>query len=261
MPPRLLIFEDYEALSRVAVENLVFHARNAIAQRGQFTLVLSGGGTPQRLFEFLAQAEYTEQISWPQVYVFWGDERCVPPDQPGSNYKQAFDAFLSKVPIPAGNIYRIRGELPPEEAAEDYARQLRDFAATPDRSSQDLSGVAPRFDLVLLGMGNDGHTASLFPGPISEQEQTATVIPATAVYEDRPAQRISLTPRIINAARNVFFLATGAAKAETLHAVLNGPRDPVFLQTNRFPAQRIQPTDGQVTWFVDRDAARQFTLE
>lgn len=255
-PPRLLIFDDYESLSRVAVENLVFHARNAIAKRGWFSLVLSGGGTPQRLFEFLARVEYAEQISWPQVHVFWGDERCVPPDQPGSNYKQAFDTFLSKIPIPAENIHRVRGELSPAEAAEDYAEQLRAFTSTPDTSPADLSGVedAPRFDLILLGMGNDGHTASLFPGPISEQERTATVIPATAFYEDRPAHRVSLTPRIINAAYDIFFLVTGAAKAETLYAVLDGPRD-----LERFPAQRIQPTNGQITWFVDREAARQFT--
>ncbi|NUM44310.1 MAG: 6-phosphogluconolactonase [Anaerolineales bacterium] len=257
--PRLLIFEDYESLSRVAVEMLVFHARNALAQRETFTLVLSGGSTPQRLFEFLARAEYIEQISWPQTHVFWGDERCVPPDQPGSNYKQAYDAFLSKVPIPPANIHRIRGELPPETAAEDYTRQLHEFA-TPDRSSAvntaDLSGAVPRFDLVLLGLGNDGHTASLFPGPITEQELSASVIPVTAHYEDRPANRVSLTPRVFNAARQIFFLATGASKAETLHTILNAPLDPVLLQTNRFPAQRIQPTDGQVTWFVDRAAAR-----
>ena len=254
MPPRLLIFDDYESLSRVAVEMLVFHGRNAVSQRGQFSLALSGGGTPQRLFEFLAHADYTEQLSWPQVHIFWGDERCVPPDQPGSNYKQAFDAFLSRVPLPPANIHRIRGELSPASAAEDYAQQLRAFAPTPDRSSEDLSGVegvVPRFDLVLLGLGNDGHTASLFPGPLTEQELTASVIPVTAQYEDRPANRVSLTPRVFNAALNIFFLATGASKAETLHTVLNGPLD-----LEIFPAQRIQPTHGQVTWFVDREAAR-----
>lgn len=265
MPLHLLTFADYESLSRVAVEMLIFHARNALDQRGIFTLVLSGGGTPQRLYEFLAHVEYAEQISWPQTHVFWGDERCVPPDQPGSSYKQAFEAFLNKVPIPAENIHRIRGELPPEAAAEDYTRQLRDFAPPPRvrHTSSPLSargegpGVGfPRFDLVLLGMGIDGHTASLFPGPITERELTAPVIPVTAQYEDRPAHRVSLTPLVFNAARHLFFLVTGANKAETLQAVLEGLYDPVFLQTNRLPAQRIQPTDGQVTWFVDQEAGR-----
>ncbi|GAB4579962.1 MAG: 6-phosphogluconolactonase [Anaerolineales bacterium] len=257
MPPRLLIFDDYESLSRIAVEMLVYHARDAIAQRGLFTLVLSGGGTPQRLFEFLARAEYIEQISWPHTHVFWGDERCVPPDQPGSNYKQAFDTFLSKVPIPPENIHRVRGELAPEDAAEDYVRQLHHFSPTPvlspARSFGDFptSETPPRFDFVLLGMGNDGHTASLFPGPITERERNSLVIPVTAHYQDRPANRVSLTPRAFNAARQIFFLATGASKAETLQAVLNGPSDP-----ERLPAQRIQPFDGQVTWFVDREAAR-----
>jgi 6-phosphogluconolactonase len=252
MPPRLLIFDDDESLNSIAVEMLVYLARTAITERDQFTLALSGGGTPQRLFELLAHADYTEQISWPHTHIFWGDERCIPPDQEGSNYKQADDAFLSKVPIPAENIHRIRGELPPEQAAEDYTRQLREFVEQekPDRSSEDLSGLCPHFDLVLLGMGSDGHTASLFPGPITDRERTTPTLSVTAHYQDRPANRVSLTPLVFNAAQNVFFLVTGAGKAETLEAVLNGPDDP-----ERLPAQRIQPTEGQVTWFVDQEAA------
>ena len=251
-PPRLLIFDDYESLSRIAVEHTIFLARTAVAERGQFTFALSGGGTPQRLFELLAYPEYVEQISWPEMHIFWGDERCVPPDQEGSSYKQAYDAFLCKVPIPTRNIHRIRGELPPAEAADDYARLLLEFVhlhpPTPlSLNKQDF----PRFDLVLLGMGTDGHTASLFPGPIPDRERASPTLPVTAHYGDRPANRVSLTPLVFNTARNIFFLATGAAKAETLHAVLNGSHDPEHL-----PAQRIQPENGQVTWFVDQEAAK-----
>ena len=250
MPPRLLIFDDYESLSRIAVEMLVYIARTAIAERGLFTLALSGGGTPQRLFEFLARVEYIEQISWPQTFIFWGDERCVPPDQDGSNYKQAYHTFLGKVPLPPENIYRIRGEYPPEDAADDYTQQLLDFAALYPAAPPLATGVRfPHFDLVLLGMGSDGHTASLFPGPITERERTSPTLPVTAHYQERPARRVSLTPLVFNAAENIFFLVTGAAKAETLRAVLHGAPD-----LERFPAQRIQPTEGQVTWFVDEEA-------
>lgn len=249
MPPRLLIFDDYEALSRVATEMLIFLGRKAIAERGQFTLALSGGGTPQRLFELFGESEYVEQISWPEVHIFWGDERCVPPDQEGSNYRQAYNTFLSKVPIPDENIHRIRGEYSPEQAADEYAYQLLKFVR-PD-ATQPTPISFPRFDLILLGMGNDGHTASLFPGPIPARERHAPTLPVTAHYQDRPANRVSLTPLVFNAARNLFFLVTGAAKTETLHAVLKGTPD-----LEQFPAQRIQPTDGQVTWFVTQDAAR-----
>ena len=252
IPPKLLIFDDYESLSRLAAEYLIFYARSAMAERGIFTLTLSGGGTPQRLFELLAYPEYAEQISWPHTHLFWGDERCVPPDQDGSSYKQAYDAFLNKVPLPAENVHRVRGELTPEDAAEDYAKQLRDFVEKPG-SAENRAGLWPLFDLVLLGMGNDGHTASLFPGPITERERTAPTLPVTAHYGDRPANRVSLTPLVFNAARNIFFLATGASKAETLKAVLDGPPD-----LERFPAQRIQPTEGEVTWFVDQEAAKWF---
>ena len=253
-PPRLLIFDDYESLSRIAVEHTIFLSRTAVAERGQFTFALSGGGTPQRLFELLAYPEYVEQVSWPDTHVFWGDERCVPPDQAGSSYKQAYDAFLCKVPIPTGNIHRIRGELTPEEAADDYARQLREFHERLPKSAADFGSLDyPCFDLVLLGMGTDGHTASLFPGPISDRERTSPTLPVTAHYGDRPANRVSLTPLVFNTALNIFFLATGSAKAETLHAVINGPHDPEYL-----PAQRIQPENGQVTWFVDHEAAKKF---
>lgn len=253
MPPQLLTFDHLGSLSRVAAEMLVFQARQAIEERGFFTLALSGGSTPRGLYKTLADVEYVEQVSWPQTHVFWGDERCVPPDHEESNFKQAWDLLLSKVPIPEENIYRMRGELPPEETAADYARQLKKFCLPAPLGGRGLGwgGVDfPRFDVVLLGMGTDGHTASLFPGQEHVWDQPAVAVAVTANYAGRPAPRVSLTPRVFNAARQVFFLVAGADKAEMLRQVLDArpPSMPV-------PASRIRPEKGRVTWFVDREAA------
>jgi 6-phosphogluconolactonase len=205
-------------------------------------MVLSGGSTPQALFSLLAVSPYQSQLPWPQTHIFWADERLVPPDDPGSNYYHAEQLLLDHVPVPTANIRRIKGELPPETAVLHYTDQLRRFAAH-GRSW-------PRFDLVLLGMGSDGHTASLFPGSLTEEEPHIAVKAVTAHYEDRPSQRITLTPAVFNDARHVLFLITGANKAGTLSAVLHGPRD-----LTKLPAQRIQPISGTLTWLVDQPAA------
>jgi 6-phosphogluconolactonase len=181
-----------------------------------------------------------QPMEWEHIHVFWGDERCVAVDDPGNNYGQAREAFLAHVPIPQYNIHRIQSDLGPAAASMDYTLLLRRFAEAP------LDW--PRFDLVLLGMGEDGHAASLFPG--SPTDVTDAVIGVTAQYQDRPANRVTLTPVVFNSARHILFLVSGQSKSETLASVLKGGYHP-----DQLPAQRIQPTDGELTWFVDAAAA------
>jgi 6-phosphogluconolactonase len=239
MKPIIRIFQDLEELSRAAAELFIEQAATSIAERNQFLAALNGGSTPNRLFQLLA-TEYREKVEWTKVHVFWGDERCVPPDEPGSSYGQARDILLSHVPIPDTNIHRIKGELDPASASEDYSRVLKDFATPP------LDW--PRFDLVYLGMGEDGHTASLFPG--SAVEIYEPVIPVTAQYQDRPANRVTLTAVVFNTAHMIAFMATGEKKAQTLAEVLGDRYNPEL-----YPAQRIRPDHGRLVWLVDESAA------
>src|SRR5512142_1989167 len=237
--PEVRIFEDLEALSEAAALLVIDACREAVTERGRALLALSGGTTPARLYDLLAHTPYVEQIDWMHVHIFWGDERCVPPEDLESNYRQAQDELLSLVPIPAQNVHRVQSELEPEEAAAAYAITLKLFATPP------LDW--PRFDLALLGMGEDGHTASLFPGsPVDMPGSTAAV---TGDYQDRPARRVTLTPHVFNSARRVLFLAAGESKSDTLASVLNGDSRPALL-----PAQRIHPSDGQLIWMVDQAA-------
>ena len=185
-----------------------------------------------------------EPIDWTSIHIFWGDERLVPPEDPESNYGQAKDVLLKNIPIPSENIHRVATELEPEAAALDYARVLKEYAAPP------LDW--PRFDLVLLGMGEDGHTASLFPD--SPVDVTEPVIAVTANYQGRPAQRVTLTPLVFNAARQVVFLVPGANKAITLKGVFDD-----YNSSGLIPAKRIQPVEGQVTWMVDQAAGSALT--
>ena len=240
MKTQVRVFDDLEALSRAAAEIVAERSGRAVTGRGRFLIALSGGGTPSRLFQLLPQEPYRDQINWAHMHVFWGDERCVAPDDAQSNYRQAWEAFLKHVPVPPENIHRVKGELAPEEASRDYAVVLRQFAEPPLEW--------PRLDLVLLGMGEDGHTASLFPG--SETKASSPTLAVRGDYQGRPAWRVTLTPRVLNAASTVAFLAAGAAKAQTLAKVLHGRRQPKDL-----PAQRIRPRDGELIWLVDREAA------
>ena len=238
MKSELRVFKDIEKLSRAAASLFVEQAALAIHERGQFLVALNGGSTPTRLFEMLATT-FRDRVDWSRVQVFWGDERCVPPEDPGSSYGQARDILLSRAAVPESNIHRIKGELGPPEAANDYRLTLKEFSAA--------SLGWPRFDLVYLGMGEDGHTASLFPGsPIEVSEPT---LPVTAQYQDRPANRVTLTPVVFNSARLVVFMATGQKKAQTLAEVLGGRYNP-----ERYPAQRIEPKDGNLIWLVDEPA-------
>jgi 6-phosphogluconolactonase len=240
--PDLHIFKDKDSLAAAAAALFSAAVLEAIALRGKFLVALSGGSTPKTLFTLLAQSPYQTQIPWPAVHVFWGDERLVPPDDPGSNYYHAQQLLLDKVPIPHSQIHRMRGELTALNAVEDYERQLK--SAAEDRAAW------PRFDLALMGMGADGHTASLFPRSNALMENTKPVLSVTADYAGRPAQRITLTPPVFNDARRVLFLIAGEDKATALDAVINGPLD-----VQNWPAQSIQPISKGLTYFVDRAAA------
>ena len=239
------IFKDVKSLSHEAANLFVDRAETAFKDHGRFLVALNGGSTPARLFQLLG-AEYREKVDWGKVHIFWGDERCVPPDDPGSNYRQAQEALLSHVSIPRSNIYRVKGELDPVDASKDYVLVLKEFATSPFEF--------PLFDLVYLGMGEDGHTASLFPGsPVDASEPT---LPVTAQYQDRPANRVTLTQLVFNQARTVVFMATGDKKAATLAEVLSDRYNPEL-----YPAQRVEPKDGKLIWLVDEDAAARLPRE
>lgn len=228
------ISKDLNELSESAKQAFLEVANEAIQQRGRFIVALSGGNTPMKLFEKLAG----ENLDWTKVHFFWGDERCVPADDPGNSYGQAKKVWFDE--IGETNIHRIPSELTPDSAAKEYAATLKTFSEPP------LDW--PRFDLILLGMGDDGHTASLFPG--SPVEVNVPTLGVTAHYQDRPANRVTLTQNVINDARNIFFLAAGTGKAETLKKVLSDTYTPAEL-----PAQRIDPKNGKIIWFVDEAAA------
>jgi 6-phosphogluconolactonase len=239
MKSELRLFKDLESLSREAAGIFMEQAANSITERGRFLVALNGGGTPTRLFQLLA-SDFRERVEWSKIHVFWGDERCVPYDDPGSSYGQARKLFLEHVSIPPENIHGVNTSLPPAEAAREYAFALGQFANSPL--------PFPRFDLVYLGMGEDGHTASLFPG--SSVEVNEAVVPVTAHYQDRPANRVTLTPVIFNEARVIVFMVTGAKKANTLAEVLSDRYNP-----DLYPAQRIKPKNGRLIWLVDEAAA------
>jgi 6-phosphogluconolactonase len=228
-----MIYADLSALIAGATEFIATLAAEAIAGRGRFTIALSGGNTPKPVYERLALAP----LDWARVYVAFGDERCVAPDDPRSNYHMAKAALLDRVPIPAGNVLRMRGEDPPEAAAARYADDLRNAL-----------GENGRLDLVLLGLGDNGHTASLFPGLAAVSETTRTV--AACYVEVVGMWRLTLTPPPINAARRVAFLVSGEGKAEILQRVLQGPQQPIVL-----PAQAIRPTEQPAVWLIDSPAA------
>lgn len=234
------IFSDSKVLSVRAANLFSRLAMDAVARRGRFLVALSGGSTPQALYQMLAQSPYREQLPWAKIFIFFGDERCVLPDNPESCYYQAFNPWLSKVMLPQANIFRIRGELGPLAAAEDYAVCLKSMA--------DSGMDWPWFDLVLLGLGQDGHTASLFPG--SNETRGVATVAVSANYQDRPANRVSLTPQVINDARCVVFMVTGKDKAAALANTVAGARQLVL-----YPAQRVRPEHGGVIWLIDELAA------
>jgi 6-phosphogluconolactonase len=233
------VFADPESVARAAARRVAELAREAIDERGAFSLALSGGSTPRRIYELLAGDEFRDSVDWRGVHVFFGDERTVPADHAESNYRMANEALLSRVPLPAENVHRVEGLGDAAANASNYESVMRGFFGGDEW---------PRFDLVMLGMGDDGHTASLFPGTVALSERRAWV--AANWVEKLGAWRVTLTAPAINAARHVLFLVTGAAKAERLREVLKGERDP-----SRLPSQLIRPHEGALEWFVDRPAA------
>lgn len=244
MPPRdpaIRRFADLDALSHAAADEVVALARTAIAERGTCSLALSGGSTPRRLFQLLA-ARGAGALPWDRVELWWGDERTVPPDHPDSNYRMAREALIQPLGLPASHVHRIAGELADRDAA----------ALAYERALVAALGAPPIFDLVLLGMGPDGHTASLFPDSPALDETARWVVanPVTSPLVHGTATRITLTAPAINAARHVRFLIAGADKAPALVQVLEGPRDP-----KRYPSQLIAPAGGDVVWFVDAAAS------
>ena len=241
MNPEVRLFQDLEFLSRASARIFFDQTEQSIKERGRFLAALNGGSTPERLFQLLA-ADKGRKTDWNKTHIFWGDERCIPPDEPESSYGQARELFLRHVNIPDGNVHRIRGELGPVEASKDYIRVLEQFAA--------LHFEWPRFDLVLLGMGADGHTASLFPG--SPMKALGPTMAVTAHYQNRPAERVTLTPPVFNSARLILFMVAGGNKALTLSKVLSD-----IYQPELYPAQRIVPKDGRLIWLVDEAAASQ----
>ena len=238
MSADILIFPDLAELARQAAARFAIMAAEAVAARSRFTVALSGGGTPTGLYRLLAQAPYRDRLPWPHIHLFWGDERCVPPDHPESNFRQAQETFISRVPIPAANVHRILGELAPDAAVQAYTTALRAFFSAP----------WPAFDLILLGMGDDGHIAALFPGSPALNETERPVVATTGLYQDRPAQRVTLTLTAINRACDILVLVAGAAKAPAVDAVLHG--SPAGL-----PAQQLHPVAGHLTWLLDQAAA------
>lgn len=236
----LRVMADPEALAEAAARAIVDTATQAVAARGRFTIALAGGATPRATYARLAAAPFRDRMPWDRTWVFFGDERAVPPEHPESNFGMAQAALLSRVAIPPDQVIRLRGEAEdPEAAAADYARALA--AAFESRR-----GEVPRFDLVLLGLGVDGHTASLFPGSPVLKEIFRTV---AAVYAAAAAvpQRLTLTLPVLNAAARVIFLVAGAEKAKAVRAVLT--------EKAPLPATMVQPGDGDLMWLVDRAAA------
>jgi 6-phosphogluconolactonase len=235
----IIVCSDTDELGHRAADQFVASAQQAIGARGRFCVALSGGTTPRALYERLAEPAFGSAIAWPRVHLFWGDERCVPPDDPASNYRVARDSLLSKIAIPAGNVHRMSGEKEPRAAAAEYEELLRDFFGL-------APGVWPRLDLILLGLGEDGHTASLFPGTPAVNE-TGRLVVANHVAKLR-ADRLTLTLPVVNAARYVVFLVAGASKAGAVRQILSGAG-------SALPAAQVQLADGRLVWLLTRDAA------
>jgi 6-phosphogluconolactonase len=242
MKPEVRILADAARLAHEAATEFARLATDSVQDKNLFTVALSGGSTPKTLYSLLADEPWRSELPWPQMHFFWSDERHVPPNHPDSNYRMTDEALLSKVPVPPENIHRIRGdESDPAKAAAAYERELQ--------SSFHLrAGELPKFDLVLLGLGADGHTASLFPGTAALHEHDRLVV--ANWVEKLNAWRLTMTLPVLNNAANVIFLVSGPEKASILRAVLSSDR------AEPYPAQLIQPTVGNVLWLVSREADR-----
>ena len=239
--PKIIICRDVDELNRDAAAQFIASANAAIARAGRFTVALSGGSTPKALYSLLASPAYIDRIDWSRTHLFWGDERCVPPDHPESNFRMVTEALLAKISLPAENTHRMIGEIEPGRAATAYEAELQRFFGLTER-------VLPRFDLIFLGLGEDGHTASLFPGSAALDEGKHLV--ATTYVEKLKTHRLTLTLPVINDAARVSFLVAGENKAAIVKNLLDPESD-----SFDYPAGRVRPSNGQLTWFITRDAA------
>ena len=237
----IIVCRDARELNQKAAEQFIAAANRATKSTGRFTVALSGGSTPMGLYALLASADYNRRIPWNQVHLFWGDERCVPPDHPQSNFRMVRESLLTKIKIPPENVHRMAGEKEPKTAAVEYEEQMMKFF----RLSE---GTLPRFDLILLGLGEDGHTASLFPGSDALNETKQLV--AANFVEKFNAHRLTLTLPVLNHGADVVFLVAGQSKAAVVKEILGKKTDSPVL-----PAARVMPLDGHLTWLITRDAA------
>ncbi len=238
---KIVILNDAPALYAHAAEEIAHFAGEAVCTHGEFTLCLSGGSTPAATYEMLG-SKFHFSIDWKEVQFFWGDERCVPPEDPASNYAMTMRTLLSKLTLKPSQVHRIPGERPPDEAARAYEDELRSHFGLG-------ASEFPRFDVVLLGLGENSHTASLFPGSAAIHESERI---ALAAEVDDPTQRhrVTLTPPVINNAARIMFLVAGESKAQAVWNILKGPRD-----IDKFPAQVVAPEHGEVIWLLDKAAA------
>ena len=240
--PTIDISPDSISLMQQAVQRILALHTEAIKMRGVFHMALSGGNTPNAMFRRMAAHQYADQFDWSRTHLWWSDERYLPPDSPDCNYNMAYEALIGSIAIPDENVHRVQVQLAADDAAAQYEADIIKLVGLV--SDAEL----PAFDLVMLGLGDDGHTASLFPGTLARITPDKLVI---AHYIEKVAmQRITFTPRLINAARHVCFLVSGSAKRDILARVVHGPRD-----TNTLPSQIVAPVNGELTWLVDRDAA------
>jgi 6-phosphogluconolactonase len=233
-------YTNQEEASESAAHLLVEIANKAVNETGKFTIALCGGSSPRRLYEMLAAEPFKNQIAWEKTFIFWGDERFVPPDDPENNARMARKLLLNQVPVPSNQILPIPTAGRPQKAAENYASTLASV----------FDGDFPDFDLILLGLGENGHTASLFPEADVLKEQTRWT--GTVYLGDKKQYRITLTTPAINHAKNIIFLVFGANKADILSKVLAGPYQP-----QKWPAQLIDPTTGALYWYIDEAAAKE----
>jgi len=232
------VFADLDSLSRAALDELLKIVRDTTARNGRCALALSGGTTPNRMYDIWA-AEHRDETPWDKLHLFWGDERYVPQDDPLSNFREAREKLISRVPIPPQNVHPVPTQLvAPELAAEAYEKDLRNF----------FGASAPAFDLQLQGLGVEGHTASLFPGSpvLNETQKWVAAVEVAA----KPPRRITLTPVVLNAARRTFFLVSGSSKREIIGSLRAEKKSAM----SEYPAARLHP-NGPVTWYLDRAAA------
>jgi 6-phosphogluconolactonase len=236
---KIEVLSDLETLSLRAASIFVSASRNAIVTKKRFAVAISGGSTPRRLYALLGSEAYRDQVDWQQVQFFWADERCVPKEDEASSFKAAFDTLLSRVALPDKNIHRIKGEEAPDKAARDYEEEIRRFFKGSEGQG---------FDLIILGMGEDGHTASLFPGSKELEEKIRLAVP---VYLGEPKKdRVTLTLPVLNSADQILFLVAGVSKAAALSEILGNEK-----RKKGLPAGLIRPSHGKITWLIDQEAA------